>query len=350
MMISICGLLLLALGLLAMALQRYYSSIPSKELKRLAARGDHLAAALYRPVAYGASMRLLLWMIFSFSFAFGALFVSYGMPGAAALGVIALTMASIVFLQSVRLTVRSANVAVKFAPALNWVLSYLHPLFNPIIKAVNKYRVHERHSGLYEKEDLLALLRQQKGQVDNRIAQHDLETLERVVQFDDRQAADAFLAMSRVKMVKVDDHIGPILLKELHDSGQSSFLVYDGSPEKVVGTILLRDAVQAKHGGRVGDLVHPKLVYVHEDFSLSQVMQAFAQSGQFMVVVINSFEEAVGIITLEQLLSELIGLPVNAEEAVSYEDRAAVAAFRPAKSDINDQSESDEESAEEQAS
>ncbi len=336
MMVSICGILLLAFGLLAMALQRYYSSIPAKELKRLAARGDHLAEALYRPVSYGTSMRLLLWMIFSFGFSFGVLFVSYEMPGPAALAVVALTMVAVVFLQSVRLTVRSASVAVRFAPALNWLLSYLHEPFDLMAKVLNKYRNHNLHSGLYEKEDLLALLRQQRGQLDNRISEHDLEILEKAVQFDERQIADALLPMSRVKMVRLNDHIGPVLLKELHDSGQTSFLVYDKSPEYVVGTLLLRDAVKAKEGGLVSDLVRPNLAYVHEDFSLTQVLQAFAQVGQSMLVVINSFEEAVGIITLEQLLSEMLG-EKSADDAIVYEDRAAVAAFKPAQPESEEQ-------------
>ena len=64
MILALLGALLILLGLVALALQRFYSSVPAKELKRLASRGDHLAAALYSPVAYGASMRLLLWSVF----------------------------------------------------------------------------------------------------------------------------------------------------------------------------------------------------------------------------------------------------------------------------------------------
>lgn len=330
MVIGIFGIILLTLGLLSVALQRYYSSVPAKELKRLAARGDHLAEALYRPVSYGASMRFLLWMVFSFSFSFGVIFVANGMPGLLAFVTVALTMAAVVVLQSVRLTVRSAGIAVRAAPALNWMLSYLHGPFDMMARAFNKYRIRSTHSGLYEKEDLLALLKQQKEQVDNRISHHDLGVLEKIMQFGEQQAADVLLPMSRVKMVRLDDHVGPILLKELHDSGQSSFLVYDQSPEHVVGTLLLRDAVRAKEGGKVNELVRKNLSYAHEDFSLTQVLRAFAQTGQNMLVVINSFEEAIGVITLEQFLAEIIGAAA-VEEVMPYEDRASVATFRPAE-------------------
>ena len=328
MVATIFGLLLLLIGLFALALQRFYSSVPAKELKRLAARGDHLAEALYRPVAYGSTMRLLLWMVFGIGMTAGVLLVASGLVAPFAFVLIGLALVGVVLLQSVRLTVRSAKLAVTAAPALSWLLTYVHAPLSHVAKLVSHIRTHAPHSGLYEKEDLVDLLHQQKDQVDNRISEHDLELLARAAHFDDAQAADIVLPMSRVKLVSVDDHIGPVLLGELHDSGQNSFLVYEDSQEHVIGTLFLRDAVQAKEGGHVRSLMHPRLCFVHEDFTLRQVLQAFTQTGQFMVVVINAFEEPVGVITLGHLLSQLVG-DRQADDFDRYEDRAAVAAFKP---------------------
>jgi len=325
---TIVGILLLAIGLIALALQRFYSSVPAKELKRLAARGDHLAAALYRPVAYGTSMRLLLWLLFAVGLTGGFLLIALGLIAPLAFVVIGLTMSGVVFLQSLRLTVRSARLAVQTAPVLTWMLLHVHVPFDLMAKSVNRIRRHAAHSGLYEKEDIVALLQQQKEQVDNRIAAHDLDLLTRAVQFDDQQAADIVVPMSRVKLVSIDDHIGPVLLGELHDSGQNSFLVYEDTPDHVVGTLFLRDAIQAKEGGHVRDLMHPRLCFVHEDFSLRQVLQAFTQTGQFMVVVINAFEEPLGVITLSHLLTQLVG-ERQTDDFDHYEDRQAVAAYQP---------------------
>lgn len=319
---------MIALGLVALALQRFYSSVPAKELKRLAARGDHLAQALFQPVAYGASMRLLLWVVFCISLAGGFLVVINNASPFIAFMLVAASVAAVVVLQSVRLTVRSAHFAVRVAPALHWLLVYLHTPFDIVARSANRFRSHTPHSGLYEKEDLLDLLEQQKDQPDNRIARHDLELLARAAQFDDRQAADIVLPMSRVKLVGIDDHIGPVLLGELHESGQSSFLVYEETQDHVVGTLFLRDAVAAKEGGRVRELMHQRLCFVHEDFSLRQVLQAFARTGQFMVVVVNAFEEPIGVITLSHLLEQLIGEP-NPDDFDAFENRTAVAAYKP---------------------
>ena len=333
MILAILGIILVLVGLVALALQRFYSSVPAKELKRLATRGDHLAEALYRPVAYGASMRLLLWLVFCLGLTGGFLLCLYNLSPIAAFVVVGVSVAAVVLLQSLRLTVRSAHFAIKVAPTLNWLLVYLHAPFDLAARLLNRYRGHTAHSGLYEKDDLLDLLEQQKDQPDNRIARHDLELLARAARFDDRQAADIVLPMSRVKLVNLDDHIGPVLLDELHESQQNSFLVYEETPNRVVGTLFLRDAVASREGGRVRDLMHPRLCFVHEDFSLRQVLQAFARTGQFMVVVVNAFEEPVGVITLSHLLTQLIG-EHEVDDFDAFENRAAVAAYKPKEPEL----------------
>ncbi|HZM63923.1 MAG TPA: CBS domain-containing protein [Candidatus Saccharimonadales bacterium] len=327
MISSIFGATLLLIGLLALALQRFYSCVPAKELKRLAARSDHLAMALYRPVAYGASMRLFLWILFGIATAAGLLVALVGLQTWAAFGVVLVVLTVVVWLQSVRLTVHSARLAVIASPALHKALQYVHAPLHFLAKLVGHVRQHEPHSGLYEKSDLLALLRQQKEQLDNRISMAELELIERAATFEDLKAADVVLPWAQVKLVNKTDAIGPILLEELHSSGQRSFLVYQDKPEHVVGTLFLRDAVRAKAGGQVADIMHHNLCFVHEDFSLRQVLEAFRTTGQFMVVVINAFEEAVGVITLQHLLVQLVG---DIEEGFdAFEDRTAVASYKP---------------------
>ncbi|HSX33094.1 MAG TPA: hypothetical protein VLF91_02030 [Candidatus Saccharimonadales bacterium] len=324
----LAGLFLVLFGLFVFALQRFYSSVPARELKRLAAHGDHLAEALYRPVAYGESLRLLLWAVSGASLTAGFVTISDSLVEWLAFMVIALSLAGAVFIQSLRLTVRSARLAVTVTPALAWLLDHAHLPFDAAAKAINRLRTHAAHSGLYETEDLLALLEQQKGQADNRIHPRQLETLIRAAQFDQRQAADIAVPMSKLKLVSMDDHIGPVLLGELHDSKQNTFLVYQERADNIVGTLLLRDAVSAREGGRVADLLRPHLSFVHEDFNLRQVLNAFVRTGQSLIVVINSFEEAVGVIDLQRLLTELIGEAAQEDDFTVYDDRAAVAAFR----------------------
>ena len=341
MIASIIGLVLAAIGLTALALQRFYSGIPAKELKRLAARGDTLASSLYRAVAYGGSLRLFLWMVVSSGITGGVLLLAQNLPAwAAFLAVAGVLVMGFVVLQSAQLTVRTAGFAAAIAPVLGTTLGRIEPVLGRITHHVHKRRTFVAHSGLYEKEDLSDLLDQQKNQSDNRISHEELELARRALYFDDTQAADAMVACPNIKTLKASDAIGPILLEELYKSGQRSFVVYDAEGEQIVGIVQLQEALNAKQGGKISGIMNKDLAYAHEDFSLRQVMDVCLKTGQPLVLVINAFEELVGVISLESLIHELFDVPGKGRLAdLPYQDRATVAAYKPlvaaADSDID---------------
>jgi CBS domain containing-hemolysin-like protein len=317
----------MTLALVALVLQRLYSSVPLRELKRLSSRGDMLAQGLYRPAAYGASLRALLWLLAIGLLAAGTVLVASAVPPIAAVAVTGIAVAlALVWAPTLHLTIAGARFATIVAPAITMVLRHAHRPLAAIARAGNRLRTFSGHSRLYEKEDLTNLLRKQKTQQDNRISLTDLELAHRALQFGDKHAADIVQPRKQTLLVQADDSIGPILLDQLHKSGQTSFLVYQDDTNTVVGSLLMRDAVKARQGGKVRGLVRNDICYVHEDFSLVQVLAAFQKTGHHTVVVINSFEEFVGVITLARLVEELMGASA-ADTIDNFEDRATIAAY-----------------------
>ncbi|HET8669844.1 MAG TPA: CBS domain-containing protein [Candidatus Saccharimonadales bacterium] len=324
----VSGLILVLLAVVALALQRLYSVVPVHELKRLARRGDPLAKTLYRPAAYGSSIRLFLWLVIAGALPLGFLLAMPQLPAVVsfgALGVLVIVM--LVWVPSMRLTVRSAQFASFFSPVMVGVMSRVHTPLKYIAEYINKYRDNMPHSLLYEKKDLIRLLDLQKEQIDNRIQKSELELVAKALIFGDRQASDVLQPRKEMQVVNADDHLGPVLLDQLHKSRQSAFLVYKDKKENVIGSLSLRDAISAKQDVRVFDLIRHDLIYVHEDSTLRQVMDAFQCTGQQVAVVINRFEEFLGIITLEKLIQELMGEPQAV--SMSYEDRSAIASYIP---------------------
>jgi CBS domain containing-hemolysin-like protein len=65
--------------------------------------------------------------------------------------------------------------------------------------------------------------------------------------------------------------------------------------------------------------------YVHENDTLSEALHAFFVTNHPMFIVVNSFEEFVGIITVENILHQLLG-HIPGEEFDQYANLSAVAA------------------------
>jgi CBS domain containing-hemolysin-like protein len=326
----IIALSLLGIALLALALQRTYSLLSAKELKRRARQKDPIADVLYKAVVYGASLRMLLWIVVvvSASGSFVLLSRAASVPPILAFIVVMITIAyGFVWMPAHHATRFGVQIAVWLTPVITWVLSKLYPLLDRITTFVRRHRPIAVHTGLYERDDLLKLIELQKGQPDSRIAPDTLDLLSHVLTFGDKLVHDIAVPARMVRQVSADEPVGPIVIADLHDSGFSRFPVYDGKPGNIVGTLYLRDLISLKVTGKIRDVCQKNVYYVHEDHPLEQVLDAFLKTQHHMFVVVNNFEEFVGIITIEDILEQILGCKI-VDEFDQYDDLRAVAAHQ----------------------
>ncbi len=336
-MLTFLLVVVLALLLLVgVAMQKTYSSLPRKEFKRRAQMGDELAALLYRAVAYGQSLDVLLWLIIGLCSAGVFVILSRELNGWLAFlvttGIIWLGFA---WLPASRVTKVNSFVTAKLTPVVAWLLRFLFPVLNLLSRLSDGLHPITIHTGLYQKEDLLDLIATQRVQADNRVDEEALRIAQHALTYGDKLIRDVMVPRNMVRMVSADDSLGPVLLAELHESGYSRFPVYKDSPDKVVGTLHARDLVVAKTGGKVSGVMQKTVYYVHEDESLDRALQAFLKTKHHLFMVVNEYEEIVGIITIEDVLEHIIGKKIL-DEFDQYEDLRAVAQLQ-AKQTHNEQ-------------
>jgi CBS domain containing-hemolysin-like protein len=314
------------LTLLAISLQKIYHHVPAKELKRRARAGDEYARLLFSAVAYGSGLQLLLWTIVGICAA--GFFVALTRSVSAWLaffGSVSLLWFGFAWLPNSRLTSAGTIVAKIATPLVAWVMSQLHPLVSRVLKVINHYRPVTIHAGLFEKEDLLELIEEQKVAHHNRIDAEALEITKHALTFGDKLIRDVMVPRRAVKFVNATDPIGPILIDELHKSGLSRFPVVGNDPNSIVGTLYLHDLIDLKAGGKVKDVMAKQAFYVHEEKTLSSVLDAFLKTKHHLFMVVNNFEEVVGIIGIEDVIEQILGKPI-VDEFDQYEDLRAVAA------------------------
>jgi CBS domain containing-hemolysin-like protein len=234
------------------------------------------------------------------------------------------------WLPRTRLTAVSSTLARWFAAPLASLLNYLGPALEAIARPFIPRGAKDQRTGLYQKDDLIDLLKQQKDQPDNRIPIDELEIAVHALTYGDKLVRDIMTPRAKVKTIATNEHIGPVVMSELHDSGHSRFPVYQGKPENIVGTLYLRDLVATKSGGKVSELMSKEVYYVHEEQSLGQALHAFLKTKHHLFIVVNSFEEMVGIMTIEDILKQIVGKPL-VEDFDKFDDRKAVAQLPQAK-------------------
>jgi CBS domain containing-hemolysin-like protein len=313
---------------MAVMLLKTYRHIPTKELKRRARSGDELANLLYKAVAYRDSLQILLWIIIGVSTVGFFLVIGHAAPTylAVILG-LGLVWASFAWLPYTPVTKFGLKLGRYATPPLSWLLQKLYPLLNSFANFTRRWRA-SFHNGIYEKEDLLDLLDYQAGQEDNRLSSKEIATAKSALTFGDKIVRDIMVSSKSVLAVSADDAVGPILMTELHDSGHSRFPVYDGKKSaNVVGTLYLRDLLNIKSGGKIRDLMSKDVYYMHVEEPLDQALDAFLISKHHMFIVVNSLEDVVGVVTIEDVLEQIIGRHIE-DEFAQYDDKHAVAKLK----------------------
>lgn len=329
------AILFLVLAIGGVVVRKTYFYIPLRELKRRAEKHDKLSAKLYRAVAYGSSLRALLWLYIGLTTAASIIIFSRILPVWASLLIVGpILWATFSWLPASRMTKVGAWVTIRITPAIVFILNYLHPILSRVSDGIRSKTTFKTHTELYERDDLIHLIEQQAWQNDSRITEEELEIAKRALTFGDYKVSDIFTPRKKVKIVYQNDTLGPVLIDDIHKTGQSYALVKDKKGGDFVGSLAFKN-LGIESEGKVEDIMRSPVNYLHEEDSLSDALHGFFVTNSQVFIVINSFGEYVGIISVENILERLLGhLPGS--DFSQYSDPEAVAGKHPKNKKFKD--------------
>ncbi len=105
----------------------------------------------------------------------------------------------------------------------------------------------------------------------------------------------------------------------LNKTRYSRVPVYEGKEDNIIGMIYQKDIFDVtitKEKKRLKDLMRP-LLFVPETQKINQLLSEFLRKRMHMGVVINEYGNIIGLVTLEDILEEIVGAIADEHERVS---------------------------------
>jgi magnesium and cobalt exporter, CNNM family len=136
------------------------------------------------------------------------------------------------------------------------------------------------------------------------------EMLYKIFDFADKEAADVMVPRPEVVALSID--LPPEeCLQAVLESPYTRYPVYRETLDDIVGVLHVRDLISAMHdrgigGVRVEDIIRPAYM-VPETKDLGALLAEFRKTNQHMAIVIDEYGAMEGIVTLEDLLEEIVG-------------------------------------------
>jgi magnesium and cobalt transporter len=139
------------------------------------------------------------------------------------------------------------------------------------------------------------------------IAPESRMMLEGVLRMADLTAGDVMVAAPRMDQLDIDAAYDDVLHAVIA-TGHSRFPVYEGSRENVIGILMAKDLLKLQRSPDLNlrTLLRPT-VFVPESKGLNELLRDFRSNRNHLAIVIDEFGNTAGLITIEDVLEEIVG-------------------------------------------
>ena len=202
------------------------------------------------------------------------------------------------------------SLALSFAPTLSVLVTVFTPL-NWIFGQWKNFlakRFYKGERDTITEGELVTMV--SEAEKDGELTDRESELIRSAIEFDDVEVEEVLTP--RVDVVAVADDISMEELADaFDDSGYSRLPVYHESIDNIIGVVHEKDYYAAVRKGKptMDELITPisPTLYTTTATQISTLLLTLRESKHHMAVVVDEYGGTAGIITLEDILEELVG-------------------------------------------
>lgn len=168
-------------------------------------------------------------------------------------------------------------------------------------KAGTQARPHSDNISLNELSQALELTRADENY-------EDKEILEGIVQFGHKKVAEIMRSKADVIALDLKDPFEKVI-RVINESGYSRIPVYSGSFDHIKGILYIKDLlpfINKQESFHWQTIIRPPF-YVSEAKKIDDLLEEFQKNKVHMAIVINEKRTSSGIVTLQDVLEEIVG-------------------------------------------
>lgn len=184
----------------------------------------------------------------------------------------------------------------------------MNSMSNGFLRLINIPPVSD--SDIHSTEELQLLVKQSADS--GEIEEENYEIIKNAFDFTDHSAKQIMVPRQNILSIDIENTIEEIIAK-IMESGYSRIPVYEDSIDNIIGVLYTKEIIR-EYIKRSGNISHSDLrdlmreaFFVVGSKKISDLLKVFQYKKQHLAIVIDEFGGTEGIITLEDILEELVG-------------------------------------------
>ena len=211
---------------------------------------------------------------------------------------------------------------------------FLSALFRPLVwlyahltdRLMQLLRLPRAREEKVTSDDILALT--EAGAQSGALARREQQVIENVFELDSRTVPSAMTHRERIAYFLRDDP-DAVIRARIAEEPYSTYPVCDGDIDHVVGYVDAKDLFQRVLKNQpitlTDDSLLHKVLIVPDRLTLAEVLDQFRQVGEDFAVIVNEYSLVVGVVTLNDVMSTVMGdlvSPWYEEQIVRRDDHS----------------------------
>lgn len=201
-------------------------------------------------------------------------------------------------------------------------LFLLYPIAKPISYVLDK-TLGEELPTMFSKKELISILEEHSTRRESDVNAHEERIAHGALTYGAKPVKDVMTPRSSVMFLGAEQELAGATLRSVVDDGHDRYPVHGASIDEIVGVLYVRDII-GNEGKTAGAIAKKPVYFIHEEQLLDEALSLFIKSRHHILIVANSFEEVVGVLTLEDILEEILSAEI-VDEFDKYVDMRAVA-------------------------
>ena len=176
---------------------------------------------------------------------------------------------------------------------------------------------------IYSKQELIHLIEDHEDARQGTIDADEERIVKGALSFSDKVVRDVMTPRSVVHAFDTTDLVTQALLHDVRRVGVSRFPVFDNDADSVVGILYTSSLIGIDPNvHHILDIMEKEVHTIRDTASLDTALQHFLQTRKHLAIVQDEFGSVVGVITLEDILEEIIRTEIIDERDVHADMRA----------------------------
>lgn len=198
------------------------------------------------------------------------------------------------------------------ARPLRWLITLFRPVTVILVmasKALSALFSSSEMVNTVTEEEIMTLV--ESGQAGGSIEEEEKDMIFSVLQLDQTYASEVMVPRIDIKALEIDSPLDEARALFI-DSGYSRIPIYDDSIDNIKGLLYAKDLLTYWHNGHkdtiksIRDLLRPAY-FVPETKTVDELLKELQAKRVHMAIVVDEFGGTAGIVTIENIIEEIIG-------------------------------------------